>query len=114
MPYFWEDHFRGGRPDLVADADRALDLDVAVTILFEGMLRGLFTGKKLADSFNADRADWVGARCIINGTDQAHTIAVFAQQFDAALRMAAREGAGPAGPPPTFASRLKSFFGLNT
>jgi putative chitinase len=104
--------------DLVADADRALDLDVAVKILFEGMLRGLFTGKKLADCFHADRADWVGARCIINGTDQAHTIAVFAQQFDAALRMAAREGAGPtaivAGPPPTFASRLKSFFGLNT
>jgi putative chitinase len=110
--------------DLVADADRALDLAVAVEILFEGMLRGLFTGKKLADYLNADRTDWVGARRIVNGTDQAHTIAVFAQQFDAALRTAAlrtaaREAAGPtatattAGPPPTFTSRLKSFFGLN-
>ena len=103
--------------DLVGDPDRALDLDVAVKILFEGMLRGLFTGKKLDDFFHADLTDWVGARRIINGTDQAHTIAVFAQQFSAALRIAAREAPAPvasaAGSPKTIASRLKSFFGLN-
>jgi putative chitinase len=102
--------------DLVADPDRALQLDVAVTILFEGMLRGLFTGKKLSDAFNADLTDWVGARRIINGTDQAHTIAVFAQQFSTALRTAARDTPAPialaASPPPTLASRLKSLFRL--
>ena len=104
--------------DLVADADRALDLDVAVKILFEGMLRGLFTGKKLADYLNADCTDWVGARRIVNGTDQAQTVAVFAQQFDAALRAAARESPVPppataAKAPPTLTNRLKSFFGLD-
>ena len=104
--------------DLVADPDRALQLDVAVKILFEGMLRGLFTGKKLGDAFNADLTDWVGARRIINGTDQAHTIAVVAQQFSTALRTAARTAPPPsasaAGPPRSLASRLKSFFGLDT
>ncbi|WP_158810126.1 glycoside hydrolase family 19 protein [Beijerinckia sp. L45] len=103
--------------DLVADPDRALQLDVAVKILFEGMLRGLFTGKKLGDAFNADLTDWVGARRIINGTDQAHTIAVVAQQFSTALRTALRDTPAPTTVaverPQTFASRLKTLFGLN-
>ncbi|WP_246725656.1 hypothetical protein [Beijerinckia sp. L45] len=61
--------------DLVNKPDLALQLPMAVTIMFEGMERGLFTGKKLADYFHVGKADWINARRIINGTDKASTIA---------------------------------------
>jgi hypothetical protein len=79
--------------DLVGDPDLALGLSVSVAILFEGMLAGLFTGKKVADYFTATTTDWVGARRIINGEDQARTIAGFAELFDKALLPAMEEKA---------------------
>lgn len=75
--------------DLVGHPDLALDPRIAADIMFEGMQRGDFTGKKLADYFTADKSDWVEARRIINGLDRAHEIAAFAQTFDSALRGAA-------------------------
>ena len=104
--------------DLVADPDLALGLTVAVTILFEGMLQGLFTGKRLADFFHDATADWVEARRIVNGVDRADTIAGFAQHFDVALRSARRTTSvstiPPPAPPSGFAKRLKSLFGFPT
>jgi putative chitinase len=71
--------------DLVANPDRALDLGVATTILFHGMMKGSFTGKKLGDYFAGATADWVNARRIINGTDKASLVSSYAKQYYAAL-----------------------------
>jgi hypothetical protein len=72
--------------DLVADPDRALQPDVAVTILLAGMTEGTFTGHRLRDYFDGRKADWVGARWIINGLERAAKVAATARLFDAAIR----------------------------
>lgn len=73
--------------DLEGQPDMALDAGAAAQIMFEGMERGSFTGKKLGDYFSGDtRCDWVGARRIINGSDKAQTIAIYAQAFHLALQ----------------------------
>ena len=56
--------------DLIKKPELALDLDNCVRILFDGMINGRFTGKKLADYFNASTDDWVNARRIINKLDK--------------------------------------------
>ncbi|MBX9455535.1 MAG: hypothetical protein KL863_05610 [Rhizobium sp.] len=71
--------------DLVADPGRAMEMDVAVAILFAGMEKGLFTGKRLADYFAAGLADWVNARRIINGLDRAADVAAQGRLFHQAL-----------------------------
>lgn len=84
---------------LVADPDKALDPAIAAAIMFEGMQRGTFTSKKLADYFNDRLTDWVNARRIINGTDKAETIASMARQFHGAL-IAASDTNSRVPPPP--------------
>lgn len=76
--------------DLVANPDRALEPAVAAKIMFEGMIRGTFTGKKLADFFNATATDWTNARTIINRLDRAAEIAGYAKQFHDDLKAADR------------------------
>ena len=71
--------------DLVARPERAMEMAVSVEILFIGMLRGAFTGHTLADHFSGRRADWVGARRIINGLDRAERVAGYGRAFFAAL-----------------------------
>lgn len=71
--------------DLVTAPDRAKEPDLAAKILWEGMIRGTFTGKNLADYFGGDEADYVEARRIVNGTDKAEGIADIAREFEAAL-----------------------------
>lgn len=70
------------------DPDKALDPVKTVEILFDGMINGRFTGKRLADFFSATTADWHGARKVINGTDRADEIAGYARKFAAALETA--------------------------
>ncbi len=74
--------------DLVKSPDKAMQPDVAVAILFEGMIFGLFTGKKLSDYLNATATDYRGARAIINGDVAANgaKIAGYAAQFEKALK----------------------------
>lgn len=67
------------------DPDKALQPDIAVRILFDGMIHGRFTGKKLSDYFGPVVTDWKGARRIINGVDRAEKIAGEAKQFYAAI-----------------------------
>lgn len=76
--------------DLVANPDRAMELRIAATIMFEGMIRGLFTGKKLADFILGTKADYRGARAIINGDVKANgpKVAGYAVAFEKALRAA--------------------------
>lgn len=71
--------------DLVAEPDRAMEMDVAVAILFEGMRLGSFTSHRLDDYFNAETEDWLTARRIINGMDRAERLAGHGQAFYAAL-----------------------------
>lgn len=78
----------GVQVDLVARPDLAMRLDVASFVMFEGMIGGVFTGKKLADYFNAKMTDWLNARRIINGTDKAAEIAGVAKMFYADLAAA--------------------------
>lgn len=85
----WKNNYRAmGGPtcvDLVGHPDKAMELPVATEILFTGMIRGMFTGKKLADYFDRSRADWTGARRIVNGTDKASLIAGYGKAYYAAI-----------------------------
>lgn len=76
--------------DLLNNPDLAMNMEIAIKIMFEGMLRaksrfGDFTGKSLEDYFNASKTDWVNARRIINGMDKADLIAGYAKTFYKAL-----------------------------
>jgi predicted chitinase len=57
----------------------------ASAIMFDGMIEGWFTGKKLSDYITATKTDFVNARRIINGTDKAREIAAEAGHYLAAL-----------------------------
>lgn len=74
--------------DIVADMEAALHPDVAAFIMFEGMIRGEFTGKKLADYYTKTKTDWEQSRRIINGTDKMREIAAIKKQFYADLVLA--------------------------
>lgn len=76
--------------DLVNKPELALDEDVAVQIIFEGMLKaesgiGDFTNHSLEEFFNDTREDWLHARTIVNGMDKAGEIAAIATNFYNAL-----------------------------
>lgn len=61
--------------------ERALDDDIAVEILVNGMENGTFTGVKLSQFSN-----YVDMRKVINGRDRAEEIAVIAEIFEESLR----------------------------
>lgn len=65
--------------DLVNDPDKALDIPIAAEIAVIGMSRGLFTGVGLNRYFNDTISDWIDARKIINGLDQAVKISGYAK-----------------------------------
>lgn len=70
---------------LVEQPDLALDPSIAAHILIEGMKLGSFTTHKLEDYFAGSKADWKGARKIINGTDKADLIGSYALKYYAAI-----------------------------
>lgn len=79
--------------DLVKHPERALELEIATQILFEGMLRGEsgmgdFTGMALEDCFNDRYESWTKARKIINGTDHDIEIGELGQRFYSILQQA--------------------------
>ncbi|MCO5730913.1 hypothetical protein [Rhizobium sp. SSA_523] len=65
--------------------EAALEPERAVMILIHGMVRGSFTGHRLADYFAGSRADWLGARRIVNGNDRAADLARYARLYVLAL-----------------------------
>jgi putative chitinase len=71
--------------DILANPDKAMIPEVAAYIMVDGMTKGVFTGKKLADYFNAKTTDWRNARRIVNGLDKADQIASIAKEFYADL-----------------------------
>lgn len=68
---------------LAADPARSGDLIPAVRMMFDGMDRGLFTGKRLSDF-----TEYRPMRQIINRMDRADDVAGYAEAFEAALRAA--------------------------
>lgn len=48
---------------------------LSVFIIVDGMLRGVYTGRRLSDFVNNDKQDFFNARQIINGHDRAEKIA---------------------------------------
>lgn len=71
--------------DLVNKPDLALEPRIAADILVKGSVEGWFTGKKLDDYITNTKADYINARRIINGVDQAKKIASYATTFELAL-----------------------------
>ncbi|MFK0206481.1 hypothetical protein [Agrobacterium sp. NPDC090283] len=70
---------------LLTQPDLVLQPATAAHILLEGMRLGTFTKYKLADFFSGAKADWKGARKIINGTDKADLIASYGLKYYAAI-----------------------------
>lgn len=80
--------------DLLNHPGKAMEMDIAVRIMFEGMMRasssfGDFTGRSLEQYFNLNTEDWIKARYIINCLDCAEAIAQKGKIFYAALSTAA-------------------------
>ena len=75
--------------DLVANPALAMREDIALKVMFTGMSEGLFTGARLGHFFVGAKADWLGARLIINGKERAADVADYAKAFQAALLGAA-------------------------
>ena len=71
--------------DVVTNPDLIADLNLAVKVAIEFMLKGYYTGKKLSDYFNATTEDWKHARKIINGLDKADLVASYAKVFHEAV-----------------------------
>lgn len=76
--------------DMVNDPDQALDVETASRIIFEGMTRGMFTGRGLKHYFKPGtlEGDWFNARKIINRLDKAERIARYGRAFWRAILIA--------------------------
>jgi hypothetical protein len=87
----WEENYQkqdiklGLNGALMQNPDLALDPVIATKILLLGMADGDFTGKKLGHYFTSELTDFYNARRIVNGTDKAADIAVYAEKFHNAL-----------------------------
>jgi putative chitinase len=75
---------------LAGNPDGAMQIDNAVRIIVDGMLRGSFTGLKLKD-FGVDTFGAVGARAIVS-SDKASLIATYYKSFYDALQFASAKG----------------------
>ncbi|AJK27160.1 EF hand domain protein [Acinetobacter phage vB_AbaM_phiAbaA1] len=75
--------------DLLGEPELAMDPEIAAKIMTYGMLNGSFTGvgfrrKRPVSKYN--KAQYIAARNIINGSDRANDIAGYAMIFERALR----------------------------
>jgi putative chitinase len=104
-PYFgrglvqltWKRNYE--RYGIAATPDKALEWPTSLKVMFDGMVRGIFTGKKLSDYINENERDYINARRIINGTDRAKEIAAMADDYRDAI-IKAQDAVEPPPPPP--------------
>lgn len=86
----WKENYEKFTPivgvNLVERPDEALSWKNAAAIMVEGMIRGIFTGRKLSDYINASHIDYVGARRIINGTDKNIIFSEYARKFESLIK----------------------------
>ena len=110
----WKDNYRKMGDvlgvDLVGHPELALDFDIAMKIIFYGMINGSFTGRRLSQYFNATNEDWRNARRIVNGLDRADDIASMARRYYAAISYTVEvpDQPRPAAAPVRKAARLRS------
>ncbi len=71
--------------DLLKDPDLANNPKIAAKILVLGCVEGWFTGKRLDNYISVKVKDYVNARRVINGVDDAKLIAGYANIFEKAL-----------------------------
>lgn len=72
----------------ITDADDALKPEVAMHVLFDGMLEGKFTGRRLDRYVNLKESNFASARQVVNKLDKYVEIAAIAKQYDADLKAA--------------------------
>ncbi|QWY83364.1 lysozyme-like protein [Rhizobium phage RHph_X3_2] len=72
------------------EPSKALEMETSTFILFEGIIRGKFTGKKLSDYVTATRADYRGSRACVNNDvkENGDDIERYALGFEHALTVA--------------------------
>jgi hypothetical protein len=73
---------------LVLHPEHALEPATAYRIMSYGMRNGSFTGKGFSSYIQGDTCDYLNARRIINGLDQAQTIQDYAQALESILNLA--------------------------
>lgn len=86
----------------IKDPADALAWPVALRVLFDGMIKGMFTGKGLPQYFNDRVNDPRNARRIVNGLDKASEITAHHAKFLGILKLAHAVAAPlPLAEPPT-------------
>jgi putative chitinase len=73
---------------LLDTPELALKPNIAYSIMSYGMTHGSFTGRRLEQFFNATQTDYLNARKIINGLDQAQRIEGYAVALERVLTSA--------------------------
>lgn len=73
--------------DLIGNPSLANDPKIAAKILVLGCVEGWFTGKRLDNYLNNTLKDYVNARRVVNGVDDAKLIAGYAEVFEEALKL---------------------------
>lgn len=71
--------------DFVTQPQRVKDWPFCYFVMADGMRKGWFTGKPLSEFINSTKTDFVNARRVINGLDQAQKIAEYARTFEQLL-----------------------------
>jgi len=75
-------NFNYDRFGILATPEKALEPETAFHIMEYGMANGLFTGKTLQKYVNETQTDYISARKVINGLDQARLLAGYAGNFN--------------------------------
>lgn len=91
---WYENYDRAGKEleqDFLHNAAGVMELSNATDIMFQGMIAGWFTSKKLSQYFNPTTEDWKNARKIINGLDKADLIKDYALKYYASISYTAIE-----------------------
>ena len=77
--------------DLYAQPDLAMKPEIAYRVMSYGMRNGSFTGVGLKRYIDGEKCDFLNARKIINGLDQAQQIADYARKMLACIEGATTE-----------------------
>ncbi|WP_199767865.1 hypothetical protein [Chryseobacterium sp. Leaf394] len=87
----WKDNYQKMQDkfgvNLVDNRSNALNHELAVKIMIYGSEKGIFTGVKLANYISDSKKDYVNARRVINGTDEANSIAGYAEKIEKCLKI---------------------------
>mgnify|MGYP001605446985 FL=1 len=79
----------------ITNADDALKPEVAMHVLFDGMLNGKFTGRRLDRYVNLEKSNFASARQVVNKLDDYILIAKYATEYDEQLKALSYGEEGP-------------------